>query len=461
MNGGVGYSPPDSDGAVGPNDIVQLINGAFAVYDKTADHTQLELESAHDFWVAAHVDPGTDLNGLGSFNQRIVYDPTSDRWIAVGLTGESTGNRVLVARSDTSDPAGSWQAVPFSGNVGGPGQFVDYTRMGVDANGVYIATNNFTSNPGYDTDESLFSIPKADLLAPTPTLANMTRFDGQDPGIIGASVQPITNFGPATSAAPLLATSFAGTDSVLYRADLTGTAAAGATLSATTLIPVNQYTTPQAAGQPDGSQLISTIDNRFTGNAYQVGNTIYAVHATNIDAPGGGLVDALIWYKIDATTNAVIQEGTLSSPTFDWYQPSIAANEHGDVVIGFNQSGTAAGGAIRVMALVGTTIGDVTTFGSPIQLQMSTTGAYDYNGGRWGDYTTTVVDPTNSYHFWTFQEYALAGNLWSTQISEIIVPEPSSLGLAAVAVASLAAVAWRRRRRAFRQCARHDRVVSA
>ena len=76
-----------------------------------------------------------------------------------------------------------------------------------------------------------------------------------------------------------------------------------------------------------------------------MGNIIYAVHATGIDAAGGGQHAALIWYKIDATTNAVIQEGTLSSPTFDWYQPSIAANEKGDVVISFNQSGTAVGGA--------------------------------------------------------------------------------------------------------------------
>ncbi len=451
LNGGVGYSPPDCDGAVGPSDIVQLMNGAFAVYDKTPAHNQLELISAHDFWKdIAGVDPGTDLSGLGVFNQRILYDPSTDRWIAAGLSGESTNNRVMIARSDTSDPLGTWQAVAFSGNVGGPGQFVDFTRMGVDANGVYISTNNFTSNPGYSTDESLFSLPKADLLAPTPTLANLTRFDGQDVGVIGASLQPITNFGPAPSAAPLLATSLAGTDSLLYRTDLNGTAGPGATLSATTLIPVNQYTTPQPAGQPNGSQIINTIDNRITGNVYQVGDTIYAVHATNIDAPGGGLLDALIWYKIDANTNAVIQEGTLSSPTFDWYQPSIAANANGDVVISFDQSGTAFGGAIRVMALVGTTVGSVTTFDAPIQLQASTTGAYSYNDGRWGDYSTTVVDPTNANHFWTFQEYALAGNLWATQISEIIVPEPGSLGLAALAAVSLAGIAWRRRSRAAR-----------
>ena len=182
MNGGVGYSPPDNDGGVGPNDIVQLINGAFAVYDKTPAHTQLEIKSAHDFWSQAGVDPGTDLNGLGAFNQRILYDPTTDRWIAAGLSGESTGNRVMMARSDTPDPTGAWQAVSFPGNVGGPGQILDYTRMGFDANGIYISTNNFTSNPGFSTDISIFSLPKADIMAATPTTADLTRFDGVDAG---------------------------------------------------------------------------------------------------------------------------------------------------------------------------------------------------------------------------------------------------------------------------------------
>jgi hypothetical protein len=40
---------------------------------------------------------------------------------------------------------------------------------------------------------------------------------------------------------------------------------------------------------------------------------------------------------------------------------------------------------------------------------------------RWGDYSTTTVDAANPNHFWTIQEYAAAGNLWSTQVTELIV----------------------------------------
>ena len=46
-------------------------------------------------------------------------------------------------------------------------RFGDYVTMGLDADGVYLATNNFGGPTGFDV--SIYSIPKADLLLPTPT----------------------------------------------------------------------------------------------------------------------------------------------------------------------------------------------------------------------------------------------------------------------------------------------------
>ena len=64
----------------------------------------------------------------------------------------------------------------------------------------------------------------------------------------------------------------------------------------------------------------------------------------------------------------------------------------------------------------------------------------DFGAGenRWGDYSSTVLDPENEDIFWTIQEWgsdpaAFAsglGDTWSTQISELIsqpIPLPSTL----------------------------------
>jgi hypothetical protein len=60
-------------------------------------------------------------------------------------------------------------------------------------------------------------------------------------------------------------------------------------------------------------------------------------------------------------------------------------------------------------------------------------GIDNYFGGRWGDYSATVLDPTDPLSFWTFQEWALGEETWATQITQLrvirdvaSVPEPTS-----------------------------------
>ncbi|HEY2893386.1 MAG TPA: PEP-CTERM sorting domain-containing protein [Pirellulales bacterium] len=443
LNTDPGYAPPDNSGAVGSNNIVQLINGAYAVYDKATGAPQ-KLISGKDFWIAAGVDPGTGpgTTKLGAFNQRILYDPTSDRWIAAALSGATTDNRVLVARSDTSSPLGKWTAMSFLGNDGGSGKFADYTRLGLDSNGVYIAVNNFTDNTvngGFDS-QSIFSIPKADLLAASPTLANMSQFFQIDAGTNGFTIQPAVNFGATGSAAPLIGTSAANMDTVLFRSDLTGTAGPGAQLSTGSAFSTLPYDQPPMAAQPDGTRSIQTVDGRIASSVYQVAGALYAVHQTTVGNNVG-----IHWLKIDPANNQVIEEGIISNPAYDYFQPSIGANANGDIVIGFTRSGFGPDGNLTDVAVVGKTVAGVTTFGQSLLLKASGVNNYHYLNGRWGDYTTTLADPFNPNVFWTFQEYASGSNAWATQITQILVPEPGSLALAGVALSIVVVLAYRRR----------------
>ena len=148
---------------------------------------------------------------------------------------------------------------------------------------------------------------------------------------------------------------------------------------------------------------------------------------------------------IDETTNCGASARLCcSDPNFDYFNGSIAANQFGDVVIGFTRSGTDAAGNLSTFAAVGHTTGGVTTFADPLLLKAGLVGNYNYFNGRWGDFTTTVVDPSNPYSFWTFQQYADGTNSWATQVTQILVPEPEGLILATAALAALLGIARRR-----------------
>src|ERR1035441_271739 len=171
---GTGFSaPPDTMGAVGTNQFVEFINGAFAIYSKTG--VQQALISDNTFWENAGISASTISAGLT--DTRVLYDIGSGRWFATEITVDTVGAQVLLARSDTSDPGGTWQAVNFTGSTGPDSP--DFDTLEVDATGVYIGINNFDELMNF-TDVSFFSIPKADLVASTPSLTRMTRFDNLD-----------------------------------------------------------------------------------------------------------------------------------------------------------------------------------------------------------------------------------------------------------------------------------------
>jgi hypothetical protein len=450
-----GSFPPDSMGAAGPDDFVQLVNGAFAVYQTDGTLAQ-PLIPDYQFWINAGISPGSLPTAGGRVvDPRIIYDPSVGRWFASQAdlltippgSPNGTQNHILVARSDSADPTGGWKATSFVGNTTG---FSDFPTLGVDANGVYIGTNNFTSRAGAPKDVSLFSIPKVDLLAGTPTLANMTRFDDLSPAGVGSALQGANDNGGASGA-------ILGIDNTLGFIDLTrvsGSGGPGATLSATTKIGGLADGQPNSARQPDGTRTIVTDDNRLSGSVVQVGNRIYM--ANNIGdgpTPGTTTHNIVHWIVLDATTDAVLQQGTISDPNFDFFYPSIAANAEGDVVLAFNRSGGPAAGAagnISSYAAVGTTTNGVLTFGSPFLLEAGLVDDYLLGPqfgttNRWGDYSATTVDPNDPLDFWTVQEIPIlpAANgqsRWATWITEIAVtvPEPGTFSLMGLALLGLA-----------------------
>jgi hypothetical protein len=333
----------------------------------------------------------------------------------------------------------------------------------------------------------LFSIPKADLFGGAPTVANMSTFTTASTGTDrGFSIQGATNWtGASATSSNVFTVSRDQFDVLSYRVD--GSNAAGATQSAVLDINATGYNFNNRGRQPDtlpgaanntSNRLVDTLDDRVSGSVYEVNGKIYGIHTvTPSGVAAANAFTELRYYVLNAATGGLISQGTIGGGNFDYYQGSLAVNSAGDIVVGYNRSGSQtadtngdgkADGRISFLARVlkDDGSGNLSAQGSDVLLRVSDVG--DYRCGarttidtacrqRWGDYAAVTLDPNDPNTFWAIGEYAaewadygtagapLIRANWHTYVAAItVVPEPGTWGLMAL---GLGLVGLRARRR--------------
>lgn len=436
-NEGSGW-PPDTNGSVGINQYVQAVNGGYQMYNKDGSGYSFPTNaiSNNTFWTTkvSGVAPGSS-----SFSDpRIYYDPMSQRWFAVEITTPSSNNRILIARSDTSDPRGSWKGLTVNS---ASGQFADYPTLAVDANGVYIGVNNFNAGG----QRSMISVPLTNFLAnPATTTPNVFNNPPNGSNPFGFTMHGVTDTTGATvgaTTALMFGTNVnSGGSDVLARTIINNPAAAGtATLTGPSsanggyIAVLPSAISVNAAPQGGTGLMIDNGDNRNSSMIYRVGDLIYMARAVDSADSTGRSVARWTVLSVNNSTNAiaVVKEGTIDLGTtgsLHAFYPSIAANARGDFVMSFSRSGTSEFPSI--WAVVGTTTDHLNwAVGAPFQLQAgSTFEGNGTGGGRWGDYSSTTRDPSDPGSFWVTSEYMhnvaapglTANQNWATQVVEVI-----------------------------------------
>jgi hypothetical protein len=440
--------PPDPDGAIGPSQFVEFINGDFAVFNLNNINNPTHIADI-DFWSSAGVNiPADDA----VTDPRVIYDSASQRWFASMVDFNANAqdptvfaNNFLFAVSATSNALGTWHGFRFLADQDN-GYFADFPTMGLDSNAVYISGDMFSSS--VELAASLVSIPKSDLLGATPTVANRTFHGDLDYGVNGMVLQAATCF-DGTSVGNILSVENLGTDSSFYSNIVNFTVLNGNTPSASLSTPTNltgpPYMVPfngdQGAPlftpiQPDDTATLAGNDARFCGRVYCVGGVIYAVHNTEVN---GRM--AIIWYRVSAASHKLLESGVITNPDLDLFFPAIAANTNGTVMVTCN--GCSLDTYVSCFAIPGQTISGVTTFASPILMQA---GVTSYHGddelldeledlpplSRWGDYSTISVDPKNANNFWIVEMYPsdpANNDVWSTQVIQLITTPVLALSI--------------------------------
>ena len=388
--------PPDTMGAVGPHHIVELLNGVYSVYRKS-DGVRIQTSSLSEFWSNAGAPP----HGFVA-DSRLLYDRFSERWFA--STGDfvgAPGDNLLLAVSESSDPTAGWTGflIPFDGLVN---NFIDFPTLGVNDKGVYLSTNL-----------TVLVLPKSDLLATPPTVANATVLKDF---ALGSPAQPVVNLdNTGLPEAVLTGSNVPG--GIFHLSNIIGDINSPALGTSDGLISVIPFVGLGNIGaeQPDSDVGINAGTLAFTSSIVLINGVFWGVEGVANQGRA-----ALRWFAIDASTNMLLQEGLIADVDQDFQRGSIAVNKFGDVVIGFNASSKSL--FVSSYAVRGTTVNGVTTFGMPVLLKAGV-APYNLTGGsltaRWGDYSATVADPKNPFVFWTFQEWPSSPDVWSTQVTEL------------------------------------------
>jgi len=218
-------------------------------------------------------------------------------------------------------------------------------------------------------------------------------------------------------------------------ASLTWPTSGAPTLSATTNLTLPSFGYPPSAPAKGSTTNIDTGDMRMHPAMIR-GNHLFTARTIGVNSVGGGSGadrTGVEWVELDVTTAtpSVVQSGRLydsaaSSPVF-FYYPSVAANGLGQLAVSFSDSNGNRWVAAETAGRLSTDpAGQLQSVMQIVPGQNKYTVTFGGGYNRWGDYSTTSVDPNDDQSIWTIQEYATATeNIWGTWITQLLTPAPT------------------------------------
>ena len=386
--------PPDTMGAAGPSHLVSLLNSDFGVFDKSTG-ALLDNVDLQSFWASLGTGPGEPADF--PFDPKVLYDQHSGRFFAITLgSGTAPDSWVMVAVSSSSDPTGAWNKWAIDADRDNDAQLffngADYPGLGIDGTNLYITANMFDNTDNYRYSK-VWVIPKGQLLAGSNPIS-WTEF--RNPPGSGPTMQPAHTFGTPGAEYILYE---GGTNQLrLARIDnVSGTPV----WNPPTTVAVAPYVAGLLPGAPQAgdTRTIDTSDTRLLNAVYRNGR-VWTTHTVAVNGK-----TEVAWYRIDPVTSTVAAQGRIRDTVRWYYYPSIAVNRDDIAAVGFSGSS-----AIEYAGGYYTIIRPASLTSEPVSLLKSGTASYYkvFSGtdNRWGDFSATVVDPTDDVTFWTLQEYA-------------------------------------------------------
>nr|WP_290666696.1 CHRD domain-containing protein [Ardenticatena sp.] len=420
--------PPDPVGDIGPNHYVEMVNIAFAIYDRSGN---LLYGPANNNTLFAGF--GGPCETANDGDPIVLYDHLADRWMMsqFALPNFPSGPFYqCIAVSQSGDPLGAWHRYEFLiSNT----KLNDYPKFGVWPDGYYMTINQFTCSiftcswagagaVAFERDQMLNGLP-----------ANMVYFDlfGIDPNLGG--MLPSDLDGPAPPAGTPNVVMQMDDDAWGYSPDQVqlwdfhvdwGNPAAS-TFTFNTALPVAAFDSDlcgyarDCIPQPGTAARVDAISDRLMFRLqfrdFGTHQTLVTNHTVDVD---GSDHAGIRWYEVRNSGSGwfVHQQGTYAPDANHRWMGSAAMDGQGNMAIGFSVSSSTLFPSIHYTGrLAGDPLG---TMPQGEGIIITGSGSQTSSFSRWGDYSALSVDPTDDCTFWYVTEYypTTSQQSWHTRV---------------------------------------------
>jgi methionine-rich copper-binding protein CopC len=383
-----GCLPPDTNADVSANYVVEIVNIQIRVFDK-AGNILLDEPLATFFGAFSGGDP------------EVIFDDIAQRWYVSAFDSSDSG--LFLAVSNDANPLDGFLPTYDLTAVGG---FPDYNKMGFNKDAIFIAFNDFGSGGGAAT---VASIDKAAALSGT-----LTYFVSTPPVFQFRAMPPARMHGDTTGGVEW----FVSTD---------GTDASGSTIRVTELtnylsntpvytltsLPVTPYQNAVEADQPGFPFGVTTFPNTTTYQVqYRNGHLVTAM-ASSV-ATDGFVYPKGLYYQIDVSsgTPTLLKQGVIDpGPGVAVQMPSVDEDIHGNLGFTWFESSLS-----EYLSMWVGTLDPSGNFNSAVAAPGGGIFAVSF---RIGDYSSTVLDPSDGTTFWSANEYIGSdgfNDIWNTHI---------------------------------------------
>jgi hypothetical protein len=411
-------SPPDPDGAIGKDHYVQMVNAtAFQVFDKTGEAVS-GIISMNTIWA------GMGVTSLG--DPIVFFDQEYERWFLTEFNG--SGNALLIAVSETSDPLGSYYTYEFS-----TPSFPDYPKYSIWSNAVVVTTNEGGGG------QECYLIDRLALINGENNVSIQRFVIPNNPGSPGffvtTPVDWIGDTAPPADALPMVmrmnddAWSGAGSEDKIeiFEIDVDWDDSDNSVVTQVDVLTAPFDSNPCSVpgfgfscipqlngGGIDGLQEIIMNQVKYRN----FGSYETMVLCFVVDYTGGDDISGIRWIEMRRSGGedwSVYQEGTFAPEDGrDRFMPSIAIDKNGNIGLAYSVS---SDDIYPGLAFTGRKssdpLGEMT-----VQEYTIVEGQGAAPNSRYGDYSCLTVDPVSGNEFWFTAEYIkFQSGGWGTMIT--------------------------------------------